>query len=177
MKIYALLIYTPTYDLKYKHYDLSDLSFIYRYFAENTIENIALKSLNHIESNQIYKILETVNDMEIIIYGQWYSDYNIIITDREYPSYLVYSLFEDLKSVDNIDSLWFKYCDGKHADKIQHVKSELTETKAVVMSSLDKLYERHENLEVLIEKADELESVSKIFVEETKTLNKCCVLF
>jgi synaptobrevin family protein YKT6 len=70
-----------------------------------------------------------------------------------------------------------KYKNAKDVDKIQQIKSDLDETKTIMMDSIDSLFQRGEQLEVLVDKAEELEKASELLQIKTKKLNSCCPLF
>ena len=181
----ALLIYDKNKKLNYSKYDLSEISIVYRLFVKNAIEDIAHESLKQIKPDNVYQITETVNDNKIIIYGYCYETSIIAITNPTYPQYLVRSLVSNIKNLNNldknfsndIDKLWNQYCDMKHADKIQQIKTELDDTKTIIMESLEKLLERGESIDDLLVKSEDLKASSARFADKTRDMNRCCNIF
>jgi hypothetical protein len=152
---------------------------MYRYFVKNTIESIALESLNYIEPNNVYKINEKIDDKNVMIYGYCYDINIILLTDIDYPPYLVYSLFRDLRNnikSDNVEKIWNNYHEGKNADKVQQIKSELDETKVILLESIEKLLERGEKIDELVKKTEELNVGAITFAKKSKELNRCCII-
>lgn len=180
MKLYSLLIYDQTKTLSYSKHDLLDIPFLHRIFAKTAIENKALESLQYIKQNNTYIIHENVDAVKIVIYGFCYENHIIVITDPSYPPYLVNTLVENLKTVQDqqaIDKLWNQFSDGKNADKLQQIKTTLDESKVILLDSLDKLMDRGESLNELMEKSDELKNASVSFARKTEEMNRCCYIF
>jgi len=149
--------------------------------AKTTIELTAEKAIQNVKPDVVYKINEKVDDMQITIYGYSSKTTFIVIANDIYPPYVIYSLIHDLK-ICNLDKtvlndLWMKYKNAKDVDKIQQIKSDLDETKTIMMDSIDSLFQRGEQLEVLVDKAEELEKASELLQIKTKKLNSCCPLF
>ena len=125
MKLYSLLVYNQSNQLVYSKHDLTDIPFMYRFMARGTIENIAAESLQYIEQNNLYKINETIEDKKIVIYGHCYDTIIIVITDPEYPQYLVGQLIANFKSnTGKLNKLWNKYINEKNEKKIKKIKKK-----------------------------------------------------
>ena len=183
MKIYSLLIFDVNKKLFFSKHNLDDISFFYRIFAKNTIESTAknIINTNHIiEKDKLYKINEKVDDLDIIINSYYYDKFFVIITDKEYPQYLVYTLFDELKKnvLDQyiFTNLWFKYQNPKDIDNIQKIQSDLDDTKIIILDSLNKLAERGATIENIAMKTEHLEQETFKFEIESKKLNKCCII-
>jgi len=56
------------------------------------------------------------------------------------------------------------------------MKKDLEETKVVLIKSIDQLLARGEKLDVLVGKSDQLSFQSKVFLEKSEDLNKCCII-
>lgn len=177
MKLYSLLIYDQRNQLVYSKHDLTDIPFLYRFMAKNTIENLATESLSCIEKNNMYVISETIDDKKIVIYGYCYETNIIVITDPEYPIYLVRQLITNFKSNNvKLDDLWRKYSDGRNADKIQQIRTELDETRVIILKSIDDLLERGEKISTLVEKTEALNQGAITFKTRAKQMNRCCTI-
>ena len=177
MKLYSLLVFDQKNQLIHSKHDLTDIPFYYRFMAKNTIENLAMESLSCIEKNNMYVISETVDDKQIIIYGYCYETNIIVITDPSYPLYLVRLLISNFKNNNNnLDELWLKYSDGRNADKIQQIKTELDETRVIILKSIDDLLERGEKITTLVEKTETLNQEAITFKTRAKQMNRCCTI-
>jgi synaptobrevin family protein YKT6 len=69
-----------------------------------------------------------------------------------------------------------KYQDPSNADQIMKIQKNLDETRDVLHSTIDSVLQRGEKLEDLVEKSGELSSQSKLFYQQAKKANSCCVL-
>ncbi|KAM0325466.1 hypothetical protein ACHAQA_007453 [Verticillium albo-atrum] len=119
----------------------------------------------------------------------------IIISDHEYPSLVVHQLLS--KVVDEFlskhpRSTWAtgtptlafpelkeylaKYQDPQQADSILKIQKELDETKIVLHKTIESVLQRGEKIDDLVAKSDGLSSQSKMFYQQAKKQNSCCVL-
>ena len=123
-----------------------------------------------------------------------------IITDNEYPESTAYNLIGEviMDFVNTFDSqreLWadatkdmeLKYDkleeflknwqNPMEADKLQKIKSELTDVKEVMHKNMQELMERGESLESLMGKSKDLSKMSNDFYKKAKKKNaRCCTL-
>jgi synaptobrevin family protein YKT6 len=75
-----------------------------------------------------------------------------------------------------IKGLVQKYQDPTEADKMLKIKKDLDDTKEVLHQALDKLLDRGQNIEKLIEQSDQLSNESKLFYRKARQTN-CCNLW
>lgn len=62
----------------------------------------------------------------------------------------------------------------KNQMKIKNIQEEIAETQNVVVNTVDKLLERKERLDDLLEKTKYLDEESKLFYKKAKKLNQWC---
>ncbi|PNH66506.1 hypothetical protein VD0002_g2863 [Verticillium dahliae] len=119
----------------------------------------------------------------------------IIISDHQYPSLVAHQLLS--KVVDEFlakhpRSTWSagnptlafpelkdylsKYQDPQQADSILKIQKELDETKIVLHKTIESVLQRGEKIDDLVAKSDGLSSQSKMFYQQAKKQNSCCVL-
>jgi len=179
MTIYALLLYDHKYQLSYSNYKLDDFSFIYRFKIKSVIESFSATLIKKCEPNTCYKIMETFDDKQMVIYGSTYDNiFRIVIVDQNYPQHVAFKLLSALaKTSNDMDKLFDLYQDPTKADKIEQLKNELDETKIVLMNSINDLLERGSNIDDLLDKATALSDTSFIFADKTKDMNRCCIIF
>jgi len=97
-------------------------------------------------------------------YIQKEGNYSKANTDNFYSSYNT-----NLKQVVDL------YQDPTKGDNILKVKKELDETKEILHQTIDKILDRGETLDALVQKSSELDDSAKIFYGRTKD-TKCCVI-
>jgi hypothetical protein len=196
-KIYALLIFDTDQKLVYKNFELSDFSFFIRSNIMKEIEETSKNLISIAEKNSQYRINEKIANYEFTIYSNISSNDRstlygssssskmgiiscIIITNKEYPTQTAYQLMNHLTTISinkiNLDQLFVQYQNPKEVDKLFRLQAHLDETRVILLDSLNKLHERHENLKNLSERTENLVSESVKFQDTSKDLNRCCVV-
>ncbi|PNY25027.1 Synaptobrevin ykt6, partial [Tolypocladium capitatum] len=128
-------------------------------------------------------------------YGRTEGVCGIIISDHQYPALVAHQLLS--KCVDEFlakhpRSSWAdgqpqivmpeikdyltKYQDPQQADSIMKIQKELDETKIVLHKTIESVLQRGEKIDDLVAKSDGLSSQSKMFYQQAKKQNSCCVL-
>lgn len=69
-----------------------------------------------------------------------------------------------------------KYQDPKQADSIMKIQEELNQTKIVLHKTIESVLERGEKIDDLVAKSDGLSAQSKMFYQQAKKQNSCCVV-
>ncbi len=98
-----------------------------------------------------------------------------IITDQEYPDYCVRDIYMKVNKT-NIDTVFSYYLHGAINDPLKQINNDVNEIKKIMISSIDKVLDRGEKLDILIDKSEELDESSKRFLKRAKKLNSCCVV-
>lgn len=99
------------------------------------------------------------------------------ITDKKYPPGVAYRLLEEISRQDaDMESLFKSYQDPNN-DVIYRIESDLEETKTVLMQNVEKLFQRGDKLEDLIEKSERLSAETKTFYKRARTSNRWCPWF
>ncbi|EEU34063.1 uncharacterized protein NECHADRAFT_105433 [Fusarium vanettenii 77-13-4] len=119
----------------------------------------------------------------------------IIISDHQYPSLVAHQLLS--RVVDEFltkhpQSTWAtgeptlafpelkdylsKYQNPQQADSILKIQKELDETKIVLHKTIESVLQRGEKIDDLVAKSDGLSAQSKMFYQQAKKQNSCCVL-
>lgn len=68
------------------------------------------------------------------------------------------------------------YQDPTQVDKIMKLDKQLAETKDILHKTIDKVLERGERLDDLVDRSAALSSQSKLFYKQAKKTNSCCVI-
>eukprot|EP01102_Stenamoeba_stenopodia_P001119 TRINITY_DN1097_c0_g1_i1.p1 TRINITY_DN1097_c0_g1~~TRINITY_DN1097_c0_g1_i1.p1 ORF type:complete len:202 (+),score=50.28 TRINITY_DN1097_c0_g1_i1:185-790(+) len=79
-------------------------------------------------------------------------------------------------SVPKLAELLTKFQDPAEADKIAKIQNDLDKTKDIIINSMQQLMDRGERLEVLAQRSEDLSFQSKVFLERSQDMNKCCVI-
>lgn len=69
-----------------------------------------------------------------------------------------------------------KYQKPESADPVMKIDKDLRETKEIMMVNIEKILERGEKIEDLVDRTNELSTSSKLFVKQAEKLNRCCVI-
>jgi synaptobrevin family protein YKT6 len=132
------------------------------------------------------------------VYGSSASVCGIIISDAEYPALVAHQLLSKIvdeftsqnprssytginaqvtsKPMPTLKQYIVKYQDPAQADSIMRVQRELDETKIVLHKTIESVLERGEKIDSLVAKSDGLSAQSKMFYQQAKKQNSCCVV-
>jgi len=180
MKLYGLLVYNNKYELVASHYNLDDFFFLYRSTISDTIERIATNLVKVIAKNNYYKINEEFDEYDMTLYCSFFDTNYIVITDRLYPQTTAYSLLNSLKNssfnTNIIANLFKTYQRPLEVDKLLKVKKELDETKVILYDSIEKLLERGDKLDELVDRSEILAIEAAKLAIQAEKLNRCCTL-
>ena len=95
----------------------------------------------------------------------------------EIPAKISQKLLLSITKDCDLDLLLSTYQDVYAVDKIMAIQRELGDTIIACGDIVNKLCLREDELNDLLDRTEELSETTKIFVIETKKLNKCCTLF
>ena len=179
MKLYSILILEKSgTELKINKdgYDLSHVSFFSRSTVKEFIVFYSKTVAEHIQNSKI-----CVTEKEYKMCAENKNNLTIVITtDKEYPDRPVFSIIETIwrEINQNIDlnKMIEKYQNPCEADKIMKVQQSIDSTKLIMLDAIDKVLERGEKLDFLISRSKDLSDSSKVFYQDTKKMNSCCVI-
>ncbi|KAH7244859.1 Longin-like domain-containing protein [Fusarium solani] len=119
----------------------------------------------------------------------------IIISDHRYPTLVAHQLLsrvvdeflskhprstwatgEPTLAFPELKDYLSKYQDPQQADSILKIQKELDETKIVLHKTIESVLQRGEKIDDLVAKSDGLSAQSKMFYQQAKKQNSCCVL-
>ncbi|KAI0894878.1 putative snare protein [Annulohypoxylon nitens] len=127
-------------------------------------------------------------------YGRTEGICGIIISDHQYPALVAHQLLSKVVEeflVAHPKSSWAsgqtvtmpelqgyltKYQDPHQADSILKIQRELDETKITLHKTIESVLQRGEKIDDLVAKSDGLSNQSKMFYQQAKKQNSCCVL-
>ena len=179
-KLYAILSFDSKYIITQSQYNLDGMIYfsIMKNAIQSNIESITSKIIQTTAPNNVYIINEKVNDVDIVIYGSAYQNYHVIITNKMYPPMVAKQLLHHMiKETQPVSVLFEQYQDPSKFDKIDKIKTELEDTRVIILESIEQLLKRGESIDELQEKAEQLQASSAKFVDDAKYMNRCCKLF
>ena len=103
----------------------------------------------------------------------------ILITDKEYPSRVTFSLINNIfnNPTQQYAQQMIDMCqDARQIDKIYNIRAALDETMVIMHQTIDKILERGEKLDDLVERSAQLSTSSKIFYKTARQHNRCCII-
>ncbi|KIX02525.1 uncharacterized protein Z518_08466 [Rhinocladiella mackenziei CBS 650.93] len=129
-------------------------------------------------------------------YGSSQGIVGIIISDAEYPALVAHQVLSKIideftsqnprssylspsvtsRPFPQLKEYLVKYQDPNQADSIMKVQRELDETKIVLHKTIESVLERGEKIDSLVAKSDGLSAQSKMFYQQAKKQNSCCVV-
>jgi len=98
------------------------------------------------------------------------------LADKQYGTKLFGSSKDTHLEVDGLSTLLSKYQNPDSADPLLKIDKDLKETKEIMLQNVEKILERGEKIEDLVQKTSDLSDSSKLFVKQAEKLNRCCVI-
>ena len=194
MKLYALLKYKKL-ELSNSSYDLSDFNLLYRQTIKKIIEALTIEVIKDtyqsIENNgnigNVIAINETIKDIKVkITLYQPFANINpntythVILSESECSERLLYNLVKNIHNDSinmNDQTLIEKFNKNpEEFDKILKIQKEIDETKLIMYDSIEKILQRGEKIENLLDRTANLSVESKFFLKNSQKMNKCCIL-
>ena len=164
IKLYAVLVYhNGIYCASY--YNLNDVNILYRNSIKKQIRQTIDNLLEHINTN-LYAAKETIGEIDIQVL--YYSGY-LVITSDTYPNKVALQLIHELLAGNDLNETCCKYR-GLENTIIQ----ELDETKEILLQTIEKIIERGEKLEDLLERTHDISIHSRDFKKQSEKLNSSC---
>lgn len=104
-----------------------------------------------------------------------------VTADTEYPTRVAFALLSQMlddhdKGDVDLEAVLAKAQDPANFDKITKIQQDLDDTTQVLHQTIDKLLERGEKLDNLVERSDDLSKQSKIFYKQARKTNSCCTI-
>jgi synaptobrevin homolog YKT6 len=175
-------------------YNLDD----YYFFQRNSVTEMC----NFVSRTLMYKnkpgTLQKINHDKYIVYSV--AKFNglsaVAILDSEYPQGAIFRLLNkiifdftteyghilngfsmDYKlQLSTLNKLIIEYQNPKK-DKFHKINSDLDDTKIIMHKSIEKILDRGEKIENLVQRSKDLSKSSKKFFKTSRKFNSCCVIF
>jgi len=120
----------------------------------------------------------------------------VLISDGEYPIRVAYDFIKKAQDemmkvyadkvftltsdtnlkISMIENEFSKYQKPEDMDSFTKLQKEIDDTKGVLIQTMDKLLQRGEKLDDLVQKSQDLSFHSKAFMKKSKELQRCCTI-
>ena len=124
--------------------------------------------------------ITSVDDGEFSLHCGRFGDHHyVVVTDKEYPDSvaqrMLMKLARDHMKTGSIDlAEYFKNYQDPNVDNLYKMKQDIEETKVILHSTIEKLFERGCRLEDLVAKTETLSIETKTFFKRARKMNRWC---
>ena len=131
----------------------------------------AAESLTHPER----KIFE--HEQFQFICQRWAETSIVLVTDHEYPSRVAFDILRQLFE-DSSDSAMASIIETRQdgLDIFSTVSHSLEETMVIAHENVNRVIQRGEDIDKLVEKSERLSNTSKMFYKVARKHNSCCTI-
>jgi len=106
---------------------------------------------------------------------RWENICLVLVTDHEYPSRISFDILHQLME-DPSDQMMVSIIETRQdgQDCLSRVQSSLNETMVIAHENVNRVIQRGEDIDQLVEKSERLSDTSKMFYKVAKKHNSCC---
>ena len=192
MKFVALSVYRSGRSLT--GYELSEFGILARSTIRNTIDFLISETVrvatnnndeNKIETKTI-KILasDKLENCRLVVYALNRGTIVCIIGSSDILSNKIHNtlmniinhIIYNVHTNDSMDKYIIELNKNFKVDKIDDIMMKTDDVKLIMIENIEKVLWRGEQLDILIDKTDQLSKSSKVFLKNAKKLNSCCTL-
>ena len=147
-------------------------------YASNIVVNNAEQGFHKYQSIQIPDyIIYCLKQPEVS------NNYSVcLVTQKDYNGRVAQLACIEISTVNNhhdgneekFNELCDKFRDG--VDMIEKVTQQLSQVNITMMDNINKMIERGESIDDLVQRTAELEDASSVFFKSAKDMNRCCVI-
>lgn len=172
MSVYCIDLTTKNYWYKS---DLNFLSFFNRSSVEELLREFSIVAAESLEHDPERKIFGH-KDLHVCCHrvGNLVA---ILVTDLEYPTRVSFELLRRVhedSSQEHLAIILNQCQDPYTVDALMRTQKQLDETIVVMHENVDKILQRGENIDELVEKSARLSAQSKAFYKAARQHNRCC---
>ncbi len=165
-------------DKNYHHkQNLRFVNFFQRNSVQALLDEFSLVAASRLQDPE-RKIYEH-SDFQFLCYR--YGDIVcILITDNEYPSRVSFDLLNHAMHTDSSEKYLeyvIEHCQNPHLfDNLNKVKHQLDETLVIMHENVNRVLERGDSIDELVERSERLSKTSKMFYKVARKHNRCCII-
>jgi synaptobrevin family protein YKT6 len=187
MKIYEMYLMEKTDDTARVIDSVTDFSNVGLLYRGSAVEvcNVIVKGL---AASQNQDRLTTVQEQQFMFHKMRNKDIvAVIVATQDYPSRVAFGILREIMNeydasggaLPNGQSSVIRrgireYQEPRNADKITKIIENLQEAQVIMTKNLQMALARGETLEQMLAKAEGISDQAKLFVRESKKLNRCC---
>lgn len=180
MKLLSIIVFVNN-KIKYRTSDDNIFSFLFKnniregYEFTSQLANDKCKNgdITIIQENDYICSCYKATDMSIVI-----------ITDKQYPNTVTLNLIGAIEDSyqknqltdEIINEMFKKYNDQNNFDYLTKINMEIDQCHRILLDSIEKLLDRQQKIEELINKSNVLSDRSKDLFNKSKKLNSCCII-
>lgn len=158
----------------------SELNFV-SYFNRSSVRELlcefALSASESLDQDPERKIFE---HKDFLLCCHLIGDFvSVIVTDLEYPSRVIFELLRRIHadpSEVHLDTILNQCQDPYAVDALMRTQQQLEETLVIMHENVNKILQRGDDIDKLVEKSERLSIQSKAFYKVARSHNRCCVL-
>lgn len=98
----------------------------------------------------------------------------VMVTDNEYPTSVSYELLSKLVHDPTVLQNIITDCQDPRCRPMYRVRQQLDETLVIMHENVDKILQRSEDINELVQKSERLSQTSKTFYKVARKHNRCC---
>jgi len=98
----------------------------------------------------------------------------VMVTDNEYPTAVTYELLTKLSRDPTVLQNIIEECQDPSCRPMYRVRQQLDETLVIMHENVDKILQRSEDINALVQKSERLSQTSKTFYKVARKHNRCC---
>lgn len=103
----------------------------------------------------------------------------VVVTDLEYPTRVTFELLRRIHadpSEVHLATILSQCQDPYAVDALMRTQQQLDETLVIMHENVNKILQRGDDIDRLVEKSERLSTQSKAFYKAARSHNRCCVL-
>ena len=153
----------------------SDIPFLRRRATVELMQEFATYARDHTDDAR--KVFAH-RSFQFVIHKRM-NDCFVFVTDSEYPTKVIYRLTPMLfnnPTREHIQSVYDQAQNPNDVDQIYSIQQTLDETMVIMHENIDRILERGEQIDDLVERSKSLSESSKMFYKASRRMNRCCHL-
>lgn len=101
----------------------------------------------------------------------------VLVTDHEYPSRVSFDILREI-SITPTNSKLIDVINNRQdgLDTLSRIKNSIDETMVIAHENVNRVIQRGEDIDKLVEKSERLSATSKTFYKVAKKHNRCCII-
>ena len=193
MKLYSIVVFkildtAQTPILLASAFDVSSFGF----FKRTSVKEFMIFTSRTLAQNTKSNTQTKVQQNDYIVYSQYFPKNLVItiITDNEYNMRVAFDVMQkvftycyakpfnvtkdNFTECDDILTILKTHQNPEEVDKILKIKKDIDQTKIIMYDALDKILDRGQKIDDLIQQSGDLNEQSKMFYKSSKKMNSSC---